>query len=349
MLTYEEILKSLNILLVDDDDDFVDIAEMYLISKGYNVTVCKNGKDAIEEIKTGKYQIMLIDYFMPELTGEDVVNKIRKFNKQLIIILQTGFSGQKPPIETMQKLNIQNYHDKTEGIDSLNLKIISAVKVSSQQNEIAAAKYKTNAIEKIISSIASVLKSNLMSVAASMEVTNLLTSNTDVNLSANDVKILKESYDMNKINLEKIDKILTTLIKGTSESNEDIFSDTEIVEIIKLIVSNDLKEKEIEFISKSSLKNKSYVSGPVADIIFIISELIIRLANISNKDKINFILTEDENNWYFIVESKLVGKLDLNRIIIFKNIAMILKNTTFDIKDNEAKFVISKHVLLIKK
>ena len=342
MLTYEEILKSLNILLVDDDNDFVDIAEMYLMNKGYNVTVCKNGKDAIEEVKTGKYQIMLVDYFMPEVTGEDVVNEIRKFNKQLIIILQTGFSGQKPPIETMQKLNIQNYHDKTEGIDRLNLKIISAIKVSNQQNEIAAAKYKTNAIEKIISSIAAVLKSNLMNVAASMEVTNLLTSGDNVSLSANDVKIIKDAYNANKINLEKIDKVLTTLIKGSSDSNEDIFNDEEIVEIVKLIVSNDLKEKEIEFISKSSLKNKSYIKGPVADIIFIISELIIRLANISNKEKINFVLTEDESNWYFIVESNLVEKLDLNRVVIFKNIASILKNTSFEVQKNDAKFILKK-------
>ena len=342
MLTYEEVLKSLNILLVDDDEDFVNIAEMYLIAKGYNVTVVKNGKDAIEEIKTGKYQIMLIDYFMPEVTGEEVVNIVRKFNKQLIIILQTGFSGQKPPIETMKKLNIQNYHDKTEGIDSLNLKIISAVKISNQQNEIEAVKYKTNAIEKIIASVAATLKSNLMSVSASMEVTNLFTRNGNINLTEKDVEIIKDAYETNKINLEKIDKILTTLIKGSSKESNDIFADSEIIEIINLIVANELKEKEIEFVAKSSLRGVSYISGPVADIIFIIAELIIRLGEIQNKDKISFVLTEDEKKWYFIIETPYTEKLDMNRKLIFKNIAKILENTMFEVEKDKLKFILDK-------
>ena len=344
MLSYEEVLKSLNVLLVDDDEDFNDIAEMYLIAKGYNVTTVKNGEDAIDEIKKGKYQIMLIDYFMPGITGEEVVNKVRNFNKQLIIILQTGFSGQKPPIETMQKLNIQNYHDKTEGIDSLNLKMISAVKIYSQQNEISAAKYKTNAIEKIISSVAAALKANLMSVSASMEVTNLLTKDSNIEFTSKDIDIIKESYETNKINLEKIDKILTTLIKGVSVESEDIFSDSEIVEVMKLILSNDLKQKEIEFVSKSSLRNSSYISGPVADIIFVTAELIIRLADLEKNDKITFVLTEDENNWYFIIETSAVAKLDLNRTIIFKNIASILKDTSFDIDETKAKFILKKAI-----
>ena len=161
---YEDIIKDINILLADDDEDYMMMTYSFLKQLGYNVDKAYDGKTALEMLQTNKYQITLLDYFMPELNGEEVINKIRETNKEIIIILQTGFSGQKPPIETMKKLNIQNYHDKTEGIDRLNLELISAVKIFNQQSEIELTKYKTRAIGELISGVAQEIKSNLLSV-----------------------------------------------------------------------------------------------------------------------------------------------------------------------------------------
>ena len=130
MRNYDELIKNIKILLADDDEDYIMMTTAFLKQVGYNVDTVTDGKQALEKLQTNDYQIALLDYFMPELNGEEVIEKIRETNKEIIIILQTGFSGQKPPIETMKRLNIQNYHDKTEGIDRLNLEIISAVKNS---------------------------------------------------------------------------------------------------------------------------------------------------------------------------------------------------------------------------
>ncbi len=343
MLEYSEIIKNLNILLVDDDQDFIDIAKMYLTTKGYNITIVNSGMEALEALAKEKYHIMLIDYFMPEMSGEEVVNKVREFNKQLIIILQTGFSGQKPPVEMMQKLNIQNYHDKTEGMGKLNLQIMSAVKVFNQQNEIAIARYRTNAIGKIMSAIASSLKSNLLTIAASMEVTSMITENREHVLTDQEANILKDSYAQNKETLEKVDKILTAIIKGSSLETNDYFSDSEIVEVIKIILVNELREKEYNLTCKSMLRNTAVISGPVADIIFVMAELVMRLTEneIENKD-IEFILTEDELNWYFKVETQAVAGLDANRVNILKNIAITLGETEFVVSDDTAMFVLKK-------
>ena len=142
-MQYKELIKNIKILLADDDEDYLLMTESFLRQIGYNVDCVSDGKQAVEKLSSGDYQIALLDYFMPGLNGEQVIQEIRKENKEIIIILQTGFSGQKPPIETMQKLNIQNYFDKTEGIDRLNLELISAVKIFNQQNEIELTKYKT--------------------------------------------------------------------------------------------------------------------------------------------------------------------------------------------------------------
>ena len=174
MQKYEEIIKNINILLADDDEDYMMMTYAFLKQMGYNVDRAYNGKMAIEMLETNKYQIALLDYYMPEFTGEEVVKKIRENNKELVIILQTGFSGQKPPIETMKTLNIQNYYDKTEGIDRLNLELISAVRIFAQQNEIELTKYKSNAIGNLMASVAQEIKENLLSISAGIELTNML-------------------------------------------------------------------------------------------------------------------------------------------------------------------------------
>jgi len=345
MVTYDELIKSLNVLLVDDDEDFVNIAYLYLKSKGYNVDVVNNGKEAIEIIKQEKHQIVLLDYFMPEVSGEDVVVEVRKFNQEVVIIIQTGFAGQKPPIDTMQRLNIQNYHDKTEGMDKLNLELISAVKIFNQQNQIAISKYKSNAISKLISSIVLNIKSSLMSIGAGLEITNMIISESKSDVGLDNIAKLGNFYENNKTNLEKIDKVLTAIIKETNNSDQDIMSDGEITEVVNLILSNELKQKGVNFNTRISLRANSYITGNVNDIIFIICEIIFKLTKISDpKANITFTLTEDEKDWYFIVESSEIQKISNNDLYILKNIILSIKNVDLINETDNIKILLKKTV-----
>jgi CheY-like chemotaxis protein len=345
MVTYDELIKSLNILLVDDDEDFVNIAYLYLKSKGYNVDVVNNGREAIEIIKQEKHQIVLLDYFMPEVSGEDVVVEVRKFNQEVVIIIQTGFAGQKPPIDTMQRLNIQNYHDKTEGMDKLNLELISAVKIFNQQNQISISKYKSNAISKLISSIVLNIKSSLMSIGAGLEITNMIISESKSDVGLDNIAKLGNFYENNKTNLEKIDKVLTAIIKETNNSDQDIMSDGEIIEVINLILSNELKQKGVNFNTRISLRANSYITGNVNDIIFIICEIIFKLTKISDtKTNITFTLTEDEKDWYFIVESSEIEKISNNDLFILKNIILSIKNVDLIKETDNIKILLKKTV-----
>lgn len=343
MITYDELIKNLNVLLVDDDEDFVNIAYVYLKSKGYNVEVVNNGPQAIEILKEEKHQIVLLDYFMPGMSGEDVVTEVRKFNQEVVIIMQTGFAGQKPPIDTMQRLNIQNYHDKTEGMDKLNLELISAVKIFNQQNEIAISKYKSNAISKLISSIVINIKSNLMSIGAGLEITNMIINEAKSDVGLDNIAKLGDFYENNKLSLEKIDKVLSAVIKETNSNDDDIMSDTEIVEIMNLILDNEIKQKGIIYNSKVSLRANSYITGNVNDIIFITCEIMFKLIKILEVgETLTFALTEDETNWYFRIESNGLDKLSNNEIFLFKNIVLSIKDANLIKEEGSIKILLKK-------
>lgn len=339
MLTFEEIKKEINILLVDDDEDYINLVKMYFGGLGYNIDIAENGEKALEIIKKEKHQIILLDYFMPGMSGEDVVNKIREFNKQVIIIMQTGFAGQKPPIDTMKRLNIQNFHDKTEGIEKLNLEVISAVKIFQQQNSISVAKFRANAIAKLISSIAANIKGSLMSVSGSIEITNMMVSDV---LDKDKIEKLNAFQESNKKNLEKVDRVLSTIMNAGNDEGQDVMLDTDIVEIVKSILEAEMKQKMINFDANVSLRTSSYITGDIKDIIFILCEIAMRVSDVTETKEIEFVITEDEEKWYFDIRNKDINKIDNNNLYILKNVTLSMKGAQMIKKEGSICIALSK-------
>ena len=116
------------IVLIDDSPDILESARALLEAEGHTVVTAPDGMVGIEAVKREKPHLILVDYFMPEMTGEDVVREIRTFDKNVQIILATGYSGEKPARVMMKQLDIQGYHDKSEGAERLLLWVDSALK-----------------------------------------------------------------------------------------------------------------------------------------------------------------------------------------------------------------------------
>ena len=331
MVEYNELIKNVNILLVDDDDDYLSVTDAYLRLRGYNVDTAKDGMEALEKMDNKNYHILLVDYYMPSMSGEELINKVRQNNKEIIIILQTGFAGQKPPIESMEKLNIQNYHDKSEGIDKLNLELMSAVKIFNQQNEIELTKYRSIAIGNLMSSIASEIRASLLSISAGIEYTNMIMQDSaEQKIDEEKIVQINKFYKNNKEYLEKIDKILSAIINQSNvDNNDDVVRDEDTIEIINLILKSTLRSKNIMLDTKIVLKTGSYITGCVDDVIFVICEIVRKLVNIMGQgQKINLTLSEDEDNWYYKIESEYISKLDKRNVYLIKGIVTAIKDIT---------------------
>lgn len=343
MMKYSELINNINILLVDDDEDYLIMTNAFLKQLGYNVDTAINGRDALEMLNRKNYQILLLDYFMPEMNGEEVIKEVRKKDKEIIIILQTGFSGQKPPVETMQTLNIQNYYDKTEGIDRLNLELISAVKIFDQQNEIELDRYRQNAIANLMSSVAQEIKANLLSVSAGIEVTNMLIQDKSLMIENENLEKLNSSYIRSKESLERVDKVLTAIINQSNNATNQIMRDSDIVDIIRLMLKTTSYDKGVALDTKVSLKVGSYISGVVNDILFIVCEVLRELMEISDRgDNILFVLTEDQDSWYFNISSTNILKINASKIYLIKRLIISLENVEFEVEDTKIKIMLKK-------
>ena len=124
------------IIAVDDEMGIVDSLSIFLKRSGYDFTGVTNPIEAIERVKNEHFDMMILDFIMTPIHGDEVVEEIRNFNKDLYILLLTGHKDLAPPLETIRRLEIQGYCEKSDKFDQLLLLIESGIKSISQMNEI---------------------------------------------------------------------------------------------------------------------------------------------------------------------------------------------------------------------
>lgn len=128
--------KNYKIIAVDDEEGIIDSLSIFLKRTGYDFTGVTNPQEAIEKVKNEHYDLMILDFIMTPFHGDQVVEEIRKFNKELYILLLTGHKDLAPPLDTIKRLDIQGYCEKSDKFDQLLLLIESGIKSIAQMNEI---------------------------------------------------------------------------------------------------------------------------------------------------------------------------------------------------------------------
>ena len=78
------------ILIVEDDAIIVTFMQRVLKSSGYFVTAVRTGKDAFEKVQATHYNLVLLDIGLPDMTGTEILKKIRETNHDIIVIMITG-------------------------------------------------------------------------------------------------------------------------------------------------------------------------------------------------------------------------------------------------------------------
>ena len=122
------------IMIVDDETGIIDSLSVFLKKSGYELTGVTDPLEAIELVKKEHFDLMLLDFLMTPIHGDKVVEEIRKFNKELYILLLTGHKDLAPPLETIKRLDIQGYCEKSDRFDQILLLVESGIKAVSQMN-----------------------------------------------------------------------------------------------------------------------------------------------------------------------------------------------------------------------
>lgn len=92
------------VLVVDDDADIRDSILLNLSESGdYNIAVCGSADEAMTKIKEDNVDVVLSDVVMPEVSGIELLEKIHDLNRQLPVILMTGYADLNLAIAAIKK------------------------------------------------------------------------------------------------------------------------------------------------------------------------------------------------------------------------------------------------------
>ncbi len=121
------IKQDIRILIVDDEQGIIDSLSIMLKRSGYYYEGVTNPLEAVEKIRNEHFDLMILDFLMVPIHGDEVVRLIRQFNTELYILLLTGHKDLAPPLETIKALDIQGYCEKSDRFDQLQLLVESGV------------------------------------------------------------------------------------------------------------------------------------------------------------------------------------------------------------------------------
>jgi len=252
----------LKVLFVDDEEDFCTSSVMRLKEEGYDASFAKSGQEAVDIIRNYHVDILIIDYFMMGYTGEQAIRQIRTFNKDIIIILQTAYSGQKPPVEMLDALDIHGYYDKSEEFQKLLCWVKVAARICLQMQQMKKMFERVQLANKTIEEVQRdkqvlIEQTRLASIG---ELTGVVSENIIVPLET--VKLFLR--DNIKAGLDKIEQLLEsndwTLAKRLkckqelSQARQFTCTSSKILEDTRQCVStlrNQMAKTDVSFQSKS--------------------------------------------------------------------------------------------------
>ncbi|ACF15142.1 response regulator receiver protein [Chloroherpeton thalassium ATCC 35110] len=138
--------SSSKILLVDDDDDICKICQRALSMLGYEVLIASCGETALQMFKEHEPEIILLDIFMPDLDGFDVLRSIRSQSDFPEVILITGYGDMNLVISAMRN-GATDFLTKPFDLENLRSVIDNARKRLEKKKENQSALLDTTELE----------------------------------------------------------------------------------------------------------------------------------------------------------------------------------------------------------
>ena len=140
--------KGNKILLVEDEESLAIGLEYNLSEEEFDVTLAKDGRQAITEFNSKQFDLIILDIMIPYLDGFEVAKKIRSMDPQMPILILTARTSAEDRIKGLE-LGVDDYLTKPFHLEELILRIKGMLKRKMWYKSISNidSKYKAKNIE----------------------------------------------------------------------------------------------------------------------------------------------------------------------------------------------------------
>lgn len=103
--------RAIEILVLDDDPDTTEILEHMLGKQGYHVAAASSPGRGMEKLASHQFHILILDLRLPGMDGIDVLRKIREKDRDLAVIVLTGYPSVESAVASL-KGGVSDYVEK---------------------------------------------------------------------------------------------------------------------------------------------------------------------------------------------------------------------------------------------
>jgi len=114
------------ILVVDDNKETCDTLTEIFAEQGYQTFSALSGRLALDTVKKKKPELVLLDIKMPKMDGIEVLKRIKKIDKDLVVVMITGYGALDTAKEAM-RLGAYDYVTKPFDLDFIKAVIRDAL------------------------------------------------------------------------------------------------------------------------------------------------------------------------------------------------------------------------------
>ena len=113
------------VLLVDDEEDFLEAMAERMRARDMEVTTASSAKEALKKMESDTFDAIVLDFQMPEMDGMEALKSIKAKRPESQIILLTGFATVEKGVEAMKE-GAADFLEKPADLEVLSRKIKEA-------------------------------------------------------------------------------------------------------------------------------------------------------------------------------------------------------------------------------
>ncbi len=126
---------SIRVLIVEDEALIRWSLRQKFVERGYQVVEAENGQAALEVFGEGLFDLIMLDYKLPDITGLDVLHGVRQIDTEVVVIMMTAYSTIETAVEAI-KLGAFNYIAKPFQMEEMLLTVDKALETTQLRREV---------------------------------------------------------------------------------------------------------------------------------------------------------------------------------------------------------------------
>ncbi len=99
--------EKIHVLVVEDEQEIRELMALHLLRQGYKVTECSSAEEAMNELnRNSHYQMFVLDWMLPGMSGVDIVGKIKEKIPQASILMVTAKPSRKTSSRVLSRVRM---------------------------------------------------------------------------------------------------------------------------------------------------------------------------------------------------------------------------------------------------